>query len=67
MQDMVKRENQEFARRGWEIDERNNAKPPHSIVDEISRISAPGAVQPNVAPAIPAAPNIAPATAPGGK
>jgi hypothetical protein len=56
--DMLRDTNAEFMRRGWEIDgETQQPKIPQPIVEQVARQTAPGAVQPNQAPAIPAAPN----------
>jgi hypothetical protein len=61
---MLEQENAEFARRGWSLDDRTGQPViPQPIVQEIGQLSAPGHVPPNVQPAIPAAPNIAPAGA----
>jgi hypothetical protein len=64
VREMLDRENAEFQRRGWTVDERTRQPViPQPIVQQISQLSAPGFVPPNVQPAIPAAPNIAPAGA----
>jgi hypothetical protein len=56
--DMRRDTNAEFMRRGWEINaDTDEPKIPQTILEEVARQTAPGAVQPNQAPAIPAAPN----------